>query len=641
MTSKTLALTQSGLNLIAQALSIFDQDLRLVVCNRRYRDLFDLPKELTTAGARFEDTIRYLVQRGEYDEVEDPEAFVQDRVDQARAFEPHYLERQRANGDTISIEGSPLPSGGWVAVYTDITALKVQERLLRSRSDDLAEQVFEYAEELSASNRALAATNATLQETQHELTEMAARARMTAEMMPAHIARIDRARRYTYSNRQLSTVMPSRPSEITGKLISETLDGGAYDQIKPSLDRAFQGTSNVFEFTDDVSSRRIRVAFTPDRSEAGAVSGVYILSMDITEEAQARAALAQTHKRELAAQLTNGLAHDFSNLLTIILGAQSRLGRQSLDKAAQELVHATTAAARRGGRLLNRLAKISGPREMRPVATDLPGLLREIVILAKPSLPEGIALELNISRMPALLDLDPASLQDSLLNLIINARDAIGDQGRIRISASVRRDTWVEIQVCDSGGGFSEEALRHALDPFFTTKGGEGSGLGLSMVYDLVQLAGGHVRLENTGPGACVTLRLPLRLPPLHAKADTTSLLVLLIEDNADIRTLVREMLVDMGHQVIEAGSAEEGLALAHIDGLGLVLSDISLEHRSAGLDLARKIRDTAPCPVRLMTSRSVNDPIRIEAARDGPVIGKPFTATQLNVFLREEPGND
>ena len=129
---QTEMMTMAGLNLIQQALTIYDRDLRLVTCNQRFRDMFNLPEALCTPGAAFEDTIHHLVTRGEYGPVEDVEAAVQARVETALAFKPHYMERTRSNGRMISVEGSPLPQGGWVAVYTDITRVKQQEALLRA-----------------------------------------------------------------------------------------------------------------------------------------------------------------------------------------------------------------------------------------------------------------------------------------------------------------------------------------------------------------------------------------------------------------------------------------------------------------------------------------------------------------------------
>ncbi|MGB5067402.1 MAG: PAS-domain containing protein, partial [Albidovulum sp.] len=321
-------LTQAGLNLIQQALSIYDSDLRLAVCNRRFQDMFGLPDALVTPGARFEDTIRYLVDCGEYGDLPDHEAAVRERVEQARAFQPHYMERPRANGRMISVEGSPLQQGGWVTVYTDITEIKHHEELLRGRSEELSGQLLAHAERLAQANRELAATNAALQEAKRELTEMEARTRLVTEMMPAHIAHVDPDLRYTFSNRMLPAVMPGSMSDIVGHQVCEALSPDAFARIEPNLRRALQGEANVFEITHDPSGRRIRIALTPDRAGAGRIGGVYVLSADVTEETQTRAALTQTAKRELAAQLTSGLAHDFANLLTIILGLQGRLGQQ-------------------------------------------------------------------------------------------------------------------------------------------------------------------------------------------------------------------------------------------------------------------------------------------------------------------------
>ncbi|MGB2894066.1 MAG: PAS-domain containing protein, partial [Albidovulum sp.] len=309
-------LTQAGLNLIQQALSIFDSGLRLAVSNRQYQVMFDLPDALTRPGTSFEETIRHLVLRGEYGEVADPEEAVRIRVEQARAFVPHYMERRRPDGRTISVEGSPLPQGGWVTVYTDITGIKAQEELLRGRSAELSEEVLNRTERLAQANRALAATNAALEEAKRELTEMEARTRLVTEMMPAHIAHVGHDSVYTYSNRRLSAVMPGSPSDIGGRSVEEVLGPATFARIEPGLRRAIAGEANVFEITHEPSGRRIRIALTPDQGPAGGAQGVYALSMDVTEEAQARAALTQTAKRELAAQLTSGLAHDFANLLT-------------------------------------------------------------------------------------------------------------------------------------------------------------------------------------------------------------------------------------------------------------------------------------------------------------------------------------
>ena len=628
-------LTQAGLNLIGQALSIYDGDLRLAVCNRMYRTMFDLPDRLTQPGVTFAETIRHLVDRGEYGAVADPDAFVAERVAQARAFEPHYLERARPDGQVIAVEGSPLPQGGWVTVYTDITAIKAQERLLRARSETLSDQLLARAEDVAAANRQLAAANAALEEARREATEMAARIRLTTEMLPAHIARVGLDRRYTFSNRRLGAVMPGAPSDIVGRSMEEAL-GAAWPRVAPHLERALAGEASVFEFTHEASGRRVRVAFTPERlgdRDGGAVVGLYALSMDVTEEAQARAAVAQAAGRQVAAQLTSGMAHDFANLLTAILGLTDRLRGADLPAAAAADVEAIALAATRGGTLIDRIAGLSGARDLSPRAVDLRSLLTEVAQLAGPSLRAGLQLATRVDGLDEPVLLDPDALRDALLNLVLNARDAIPGDGRIAITARPLRDTWIEVEVADTGPGFSDGALARGLEPFFTEKGEDGTGLGLSMVYDVVKLAGGRVRLANApevqGGGARVVLRLPLRQPP----AGLPPTLVLLVEDAVHIREAVRDRLMAAGHSVLEAGSVAEARDLLDLDDVGLVLSDIMLKSAETGLDLARDAA-ARDLPVALMTSLPPDAPLAREAAAGWPVLRKPFSVEKLSAVL-------
>ncbi|MCF3972630.1 hybrid sensor histidine kinase/response regulator [Paracoccus salsus] len=607
-------LTRSGLNLIGQALSIFDADLRLAVANRQYQAMFDLPAELTHPGTRFEDTIRFLVMRGEYGPQDDPEAAVAFRVEQARTFQPHYFERERANGCCIAVEGAPLAQGGWITVYTDITDIKRQESLLRARSEELSGQVLDHAERLAAANRELAATNAALQEAQRILTRTEARTRQVTEMVPAHIAHVDGEYRYTFSNRRLPSIFPGAAGNVIGMTVEQALGAPTFDAIRPWLECALSGEAQVFEITHPTSGRRIRIALTPD----SASHGVYILSTDVSAEVQAREALSHASKRSLAAQLTSGMAHDFGNLLTIILGLQGRLAALDLPGHAAQDVQATLAAARRGATLLDRLARISGPREMALQPVDLARLLRDVATLARPSLAEGTVLDLAIDLPDGQVLLDAGALQDSLLNLILNANAAIAGPGVIALEARFSGE-WIELTVTDTGPGFTPEALARAAEPFFTTKKGQGSGLGLSMVYDQTKLVGGTMRLDNTPRGGRVRLRLPLR--PIARQ------MILLVEDDDSVRMQVRGQLTDLGHAVLEAGSLAEACAMTDLPGLTMMLSDIQLGD-GLGVDL------DASLPMVLMTSLPPGDPLRARA--QGPVLTKPFTQARLAAALAE-----
>lgn len=620
---------EGGLNLIQQALSIFDSDLRLVLINRPMQQMFSLPDHIVEPGAPFDRLIRFLAERGEYGPIDDPEEFISARVKLARAFEPHYMERTRANGRTISVEGAPLPQGGWITVYTDITAVKRQEELLRARSEVLSDQVLARSEELAATNRELASTIATLEETKHQLTLVEARTRLTTQMMPAHIAHMNMDRRYTFSNRRLNDVIPYNPNDIVGLHARDALGIDAYSAIEPHLNRAYQGHAATFEFSHTPSSRRIRVAFTPDKDSSDTVQGVYVLSMDVTEETQARVALQQTRRREMAAQLTSGLAHDFSNLLTIILGMQSKLERMDdLPSPAAPLINATLSAARRGGTLLGRIADMTGPREFRPVSVSLTDFLRDLVVLADTVLGQTHTLDILVDTPDPAYQLDPGLLQDCLLNLIINARDASPKGGKITLKVQTHKDTWLDWTLSDTGPGFSEKALKHALEPFFTTKGDEGTGLGLAMAYDMTKLAGGSIRIFNES-GAHIRLRLPLR--PVAPKLPAG--LVLLVEDNDDLRAHIRSMLIDTGHMVLEATSVHEAETLiSTVPDIARVLSDIRLAGVRTGLDLCA----LTDLPVTLMTSLPTSHPLHKAAKARGAVLAKPFSAEIMEQGLKD-----
>lgn len=292
----TSVVLRSGLNLIQQALSIYSDDLKLIFANQRFRAMFGLPLHLCQPGATFPDTIEYLAKAGEYGEVSDVATFVKDRVQQALAFEHHYLERKRSSGRWISVEGGPIISGGWVTVYTDITDIKRQEEVLRTRSDELSGRLLDRSEELARTNRALEATISRLHETQQHLEAAEARVRLAAETTPAHIARLDRQERYTYSNQRLPMAASNGADNIIGHFAYDVLGPSIYQQITPALQSAFAGNPKVVEFSLP-DGRQIRSAFTPDTNTVNAVIGAYILSMDVSASDEDRATpnKTQTH----------------------------------------------------------------------------------------------------------------------------------------------------------------------------------------------------------------------------------------------------------------------------------------------------------------------------------------------------------
>ncbi|MFT7026847.1 MAG: PAS domain S-box-containing protein [Paracoccaceae bacterium] len=670
------ALIQAGFNLIQQGLTIFDADLRLVGWNARFTEMFELPDTLVVRGAEFEDIIRYLVQRGEYGPGPIQER-VAERVERARAFEDHYFERDRPNGITLSIEGHPLTRGGWVAVYTDITAHRRQERLLRARSADLSEQLLQHSADLARANRELAAANAALSETQRALIRSEARARLATEATPAHIAYVDRDLIYRYSNRRLDEVMGADRGVLIGRRMDEVLGEEIFAAIAPSIELALEGRPTRVEFRhhrlSDGAEAAARVAFTPvfeggGRAEDGAwtsgalpggtegrrVRGLYLLSLDVTEERRVAEAVLQSKKMQAAAQLTRGLAHDFSNLLTVILGMQGRiLSDPDLPPAAREAADATRAAARRGAALIERLSNASERRELTATRVDPGALLAALADLTAPSLPEGVTLTTRIAPDLPGAWLDAGQLQDAVLNLLLNARDAVasGPTGRGAITLSAETDPdgrTLSITVTDDGPGFGPEARERAVEPFFTTKGHGGSGLGLSMVYGFAMASGGALDI-GAAPGAAVTLRLPAGAAPDGSATDPGPALsppttgpapvgiALVADDSPDLRAVLRGALTDAGWPVLEAACGDEALDLARkIEDIRLVVSDIDMGPGLSGVDVADALALARPDLRLLLTTGlpdSAPDRQRAEAAGH-PVLQKPFTAEELHARL-------
>ena len=278
----TSVMLRAGLNLIQQGISIYSDDLRLIISNQRFKSMFDLPPHLNAPGAAFSETIRFLAQAGEYGEVDHIDEFIKNRVEQALAFKQHYIERQRANGRWISIEGGPIRQGGWIAVYTDITDIRRQEEMLRSRSDELSGELLDRSEELTRTNRALEATINRLHETQQHLEAAEARIRLAAETTPVHIARLDPNEHYTYSNQRLPLQAANGAADIVGSTARDVLVADIYRNIAPALHSALAGEAKVVEFKVPNENRQIRAAFTPDTNAANVVTGAYVLSMDTT-----------------------------------------------------------------------------------------------------------------------------------------------------------------------------------------------------------------------------------------------------------------------------------------------------------------------------------------------------------------------
>lgn len=644
------ALIESGLNLIQQGLTIFNAEMELVLWNRRFIDLLELPAEIVYHGATFREINLFLAKRGEFGPG-DPEDLTEFRVERARTFEPHYFERVRPNGRMISVEGHPLAQGGWVAVYSDITETRRQEGVLKARSDLLSDRLLQHSGKLAETNRQLAAANRALQETKDALVASEARIRTITRAMPAHIAYLDRGYIYRFTNDRFRDVMGLDRDALTGKSITDVFPPQVFTEVKPAIDRALAGRTAIVDYDmpgPNGETRAIRSTFTPEIDDNGDVPGTFVLSIDRTEEKAATELLIRSKRMETTAQLTSGLAHDFSNILTIVLVNLARMAKpETGEDQRMDLIRSTERAARRGTRIIDNLMTFLFRQRLNATTTNVSAILRELVRLFRASTNETIAVEVNLPDDDIVASLDEGAFQDAVLNLLFNARDAIEGThgaGTIHLHLDLLADTpaRIEVRVCDTGSGFSEEALLHGQEPFFTTKPqGKGTGLGLSMVRNFVDQSEGELVIGNCPQGgADVRLIVPLapaeepgaetpETPALIAPPAEGSL-ALVVDDDPELRAVLRDHAAGLGYAVIEAASADEADNLvSHIADIRLVVSDIVMPGDSNGLDLAHRLKSRDPSlPILLVSGLPASDPTIVEAKRTFPVLRKPFTRT-------------
>lgn len=646
----------SGLNLLEQGITIFDADLRLVHANRRFLKLYELPDRFGEPGVTFEAINRFLAEKGDFGPG-DVDVMVAERVERARAFEDHYLERSRPNGMVLAVEGHALAHGGWVALYTDITSKKRNEALLRERADSLSHSLLERSEQLEAANRELVAANRALEEVGSRLAASESRLRTITHSVPAHIAYIDRNRIYRFSNNRLASALGHDPSWLQGKRIEDVFEPAVLEALMPVVKAALEGAAGTVEFSplDAQGQRRqFRTALAPDFDARGEVAGAYVLSVDITEEKRAVEMMLVSKRMEAAVALTTGVVHDFSNIMTILMGNLARLADADLPAAERDrILQATRRAVERGSRVTDQLMSFSRNEELSPRPCDVNRITEDLVRLFASSLDPAISLEVKENARAVTAMMDERAYQDALLNLLLNARDAIGHRGSIVVAIGSQTHAGVacaSICVRDDGCGFAEGTIERACDAFFSTKqGGRGRGLGLSMVRRFVRRSGGDLLIESRpGEGAAITLFLPLAEPasamPGHGAAPAgnpfAGSLALVLDDEPQIRELVRGYLLEAGMRVVEAGAAGEALELArNVPDIALVVSDIMLARGESGLDFCRSVRDLRPhLPCLLVSGLETTHPALAAAKAEFALLKKPFGEAELRAALAALP---
>jgi PAS domain S-box-containing protein len=369
-------------------------------------------------------------------------------------------------------------------------------------------------------------------------------------------------------------------------------------------------------------------------------------------------ALGHAERLESVGQLTGGIAHDFNNLLTVIQGNLQVLGELpsvAADPHGRQLLAAASRASRRGAELTGKLLAFSRRQMLQPSAVDATAMLQSLADMLRRTLDQRIRIELDVGSEPLSVLADPGQLEAALLNIAINARDAMPAGGvllfRACACASLPAEVAAELQassrefvalaIVDSGGGMSAETRERAFEPFFTTKDvGRGTGLGLSTVYGFVKQSEGAVTLDSVvGEGTTVTLYLP-RAAAAAVAHDTVAeralpegLSVLLVEDDPEVRAVMRRFLESLRCSVVEVASGEHALlALAADSQFDLLLSDIALGAGMRGTELAATAQARSPgLAVILMSGFSAE---LLEADRDAPLgwelLKKPCSREEL-----------
>ncbi|UCV28757.1 PAS-domain containing protein [Ferribacterium limneticum] len=659
--SQRYEMLQAGLDLLDQGITVFDGDLRLVAWNRTFLQLLEFPEKLAFVGAPFESFIRYNAERGEYGPG-DREIQIAERVGAARDFAPHLTERQRPNGRVLMLRGEPLPHRGFVTLYSDVTEQRYIEHLTEHQNIQLEERVRRRTAQLENANANLRLANEDNERIAAALGRSEARLRLINDTIPILIGYVDKDEVYRYANKGYSDWYGHPEGSVTGRAVLDVIGPEVYGQVRDSVRRALAGQQVTYEYQMEKQGQTVfaRSTLVPEISAAGETLGFFVFSHEITEQKRMQAALVQAQKMEAIGQLTGGLAHDFNNLLTVIIGNLAALQDHRPDDAGvNEFVEPALQSARRGVQLIKRLLTFSRQQPLEPQAVDIGRLIGSLAKLVRRSLPESIAVSTDLAGASIHALVDPGQLESALLNFALNSRDAMPNGGRLHIGArAVELSTdaaafdvppghYVLIEVADNGCGMDAATLSRACEPFFTTKRfGLGSGLGLAMAYGFAKQSGGGVSIQSQPEqGTSVLMVLPLAAPELELDAPCaeTALphggeLVLLVEDEPNVRRVVRQQLIDLGYPVIEAEDGAQALDMIdQVHDIAIVVSDVIMPGGLNGRQLAEQTLARRP-QMRIVLMSGYTDEADADATSDLPVLAKPFDRQDLARALQRAP---
>ncbi len=470
----------------------------------------------------------------------------------------------------------------------------------------------------------------------------------------------------TYWNPSAERLYGWTAEEAIGRHISDLISGGdrsTFRGFNAGLMRSEGFTGRETAIRRDGTSIIVDVHVNLVRDANGEPIAVFSLGSDVSEQAELEERLQMAQRLEAVGQLTGGLAHDLNNLLTVIIGGADLLSAGVRDnESLAPVASMVLSAANRGADMIRRLLLFARRETVAPMVADAGALVREASALVRGSIPEHVEVAVDAPEDVWQVSVNPADFESALVNLAINARDAMPEGGRLSIGASnVRLDEreaerfgdveageYVRVVVADTGTGIADEILGQVFEPFFSTKAvGEGSGLGLSMVYGFVKQSGGHVEIDSEpGAGTSVALYLPRAVedaaPPDVRPVEPTPATepmtgtVLVVEDQPLVRDLAAQVLREIGHQVIEAEDGQVALGVLRGDAvIDVVFTDVVMPGGINGFELAREVERLRPGTPVVITSGFAAE-IDGDPARKAEMLLKPYRPDELAARIRD-----
>ena len=564
---------------------------------------------------------------------------------------------QRAFDDAI--EGADLvlefrvrwPQGGehWV----DARARVLTDRFGRPQTlvgviSDITARKFAEAER----EKLLEAVAAERERTQQALRGERALSGLLLTSVPAGIVAYDTELRVTIWNPVMERIFGLPAPAVLGRSLARVIADGQKEGIEQRLRDALDGISGPIEEIELTTLASGQVVLesqhAPLRGGDGQIVGGAAFFREMTERRRAEEQLRQAQKMETIGQLTGGVAHDFNNLLAAIQGNLELLRKRLPDDPQiQRFIDGALQGAQRGASLTSRLLAFARRQDLRPEATDLSQLLDGMRGLMERSLGPLIAIDVTVEPGLPPARVDANQLELAILNLAVNARDAMPEGGRLAIdlrqldgsqSGLGLSGAYLRLAVQDTGVGMDDKTLKSAIEPFFSTKElGKGTGLGLSMVHGLAVQLGGALQLKSrVGEGTTAELWLPVAILPIKEAPDVPfeqtlapppSSVILVVDDDALINMSTVDMVQDLGHTVLEAYSGKEALQILGSQRVDALITDYAMPGMT-GVELANRARELHPgLPILLATGYA---DLPSGTTTDLPRLAKPYQQTEL-----------